>query len=504
MLNTIKAHFPENRKKWKTYLKVFLPIVLGSTFFALNGVVDNFMVGHINQGGSGLGAINYWTGILVGFFLGTAAAGSIVMAQFYHAKKYKIVKEVARLRTLLCSTVAIGFAIFAWVNPEAMAKVFLKEGDDHSAYVLALHNSVTYAKAIAFQWLLISVSFNIGNQFREIGFGKIAMFWGIGALIANVSLNAILMYGFNMGVAGAAWASVAGRIVSLSAGIGYILYKKLPIGFKPWTIFQISPYVLRLIAQRWFLFLSVFTVQFFVIFRNYFYGRGYIVGSIGTGVGAISVFALTGALMNVFTTTFNAISSMSANFVASELGKNNIAQAKINSNELKGFNTSVAALYSIALLLFAIAVPHMSFLSETKYDSSGAMTFDGHTNLLNVRNTLWVIACYYPMWIWFSTSYRNGSSGGKGKSFAFTDWFVSGPLQLGWAAIIMLVLVPSSVYLQNHLEMAYALFFVSDVLKLIFVELIYYKREWAFSLTTEQVAQEKAKDSDIIEVIQPD
>ena len=482
-MNFIKRHFPSTKTKWKLYLAAVIPMILGSTLFALNSVVDNFMVGSIEQGQTALGAINSWTGIYMGWLMGVAAGGSVIFGQFWSAERYKIVREVSRYRTYLSFIPGLLLAIVAWTTPDTLTKTFY-HGDNQ----LVFDHARDYAKIIAFQWMLIAVSFNLGNQLREIGYAFHTMIWGIGTLAANITLNATLMYGFGMGVEGAAWASVSGRVVAITYGVILIMVKKIQLGWKPWTVFKVSWEVRVLFWKRWIYILSVFTVVFFITYRTSLYDLGYDEGDgthgLGMGVTGLSVVALTGALMNVFTTTFGALASMSARFVASELGKGNLEQAKINSDELKGFATFISFVLSVILVIFATCVPFMGFLSEDKYEN-GVLSFDGKANLDQVRNALYVIAFFYPWWIWFTVSYRNGNSGGKDIWFSIIDWVTAG-LQLVWLWLIVAQIIPGWEYAENNFWVTYSLFFISDWVKMGLQEWRYYQYKWLHSLTKEE------------------
>ena len=494
-MNKFRLHFPADRTKTKTYLKVFLPIMLGSILFALNGVVDNFMVGDIHQGQPALGVVNSWTTIITGVFLGTAAGGSVVMSQFYHAKKYETAKEIARYRFWLSITASVLFAIVAWTAPDTLIRVFYHDSWTSKDGKMIIDNARVYLKIIAFQWILVSITFNMGNVLRELGHGKIPMIWGVGTLTANMTLNAILMYGFHMGVEGAAYASIAGRFVALSVGSSYLYFKKIKVAFNPFSILRVSWETRKLFWKRWAYILSISTAVFFVTARNIFYNDAFPVdGTLGQGIKGVSILALTASIMSVFTTAFNALSAMAARFVGSELGKGNLKQARINSDELKGFNTVMAALTSLILIVFASFVPNMDFLVR------GKTGLDAHRLLFQVRNSLYVIAFFYPMWIWFSTSYRNGSSGGKGKWFAFADWIISGPIQIGWIALLAFGVVPNSSYMSANFFTMYGLFFLSDIIKLVVQELLYYKTKWLHSLTQEEEQENEDASKDNSEI----
>lgn len=516
MKSFIARHFPENAAGWKKYSKIFIPIMLATTLVAFNGMIDNFMVGHIEQGGTALSAVNSWTNILMGLFMAISAAGSVVMAQFFHAKDYKVVKEIVRFRYLLSLGGALILVILSLTIRQYMIDLFIHKPSSSNAaamhaYDLANKQADKYLDFTLIQWIMMAFTVEMGNQLREIGHGKITLVTSACMIALNASFNAVFMYGLHMGVEGAALSTAISRVLNLIILPVYMYKKKLEILISPLSVFKLTenkkwfkPNISKpsvvLYLKRWVYFTSVFTVIFFITFRNHFYDEGYGVGSLGTGVGAMSVLALTGAFMNIFTTTFSALPSMAANFVGSELGKGNIAQARKNSDQLKGYNTTVAFLLSIGLVITSFLIPYMTFLSPDKKDATGALSFDSAQNLEQVKYSTLVIACYYPIWIWFSTSYRNGNAGGKGGIFALLDWVISGPIQLGWAALLAYSIVPGSDFMQHHFWVAYAIFFTTDLLKLITMEYFYYKYKWLHVLTKVQVVEEKAQAEDIQEV----
>ena len=497
----VAKYFPESKSKWKAYFKLLLPMMAASTLFAFNGFVDNFMVGHIEQGGPALSAVNAWTNIIMGVFVGIATAGSISMVQFYYAGNEKRARDMSNLRFSLSFGLAIALSIAMLVAPKEMSGVFLKEPSAGSANYLedkmhwdkAMDNAVDYSRIIVVQWVLMSLTFNFGNQFRELGHAKVTMYWGIGTLATNITFNSVFMYGLHFGVEGAAIATVAARCVALTTGIFYGLKKKLPVVFTPWKLFVVQKVTWKAFWSKWYLFFSASTTILFINLRLYFYDDMFPIDSLGKGIGATAVLALTGSIMNVFMTTFNALATLASNFVGSELGKGNIKQAKINSNEIRGFATLVSTGMSIVLTGFAFVVPYMMFLSEDKYEIVNGvktLSFDGHANLIQIRNSLWVIALYYPIWIWFSTAYKNSVTGGKAFWFALIDWVVAGPVQLLWLYILTFV-VRSDAWFQEEFYRMYFLFFLSDLLKLVFFEIAYHKVDWAVSITKNEAEIEK-------------
>ncbi|MCK5867248.1 MAG: MATE family efflux transporter [Mycoplasmataceae bacterium] len=505
MKTLLIGHIPADKIRWKIYFRMYLPMFVGSTLFALNGFVDNFMVGHINQGGTALAAVNSWTSIIFGIFMGISASASTVMAKYYFSGDFERAQSLYKWRLVLSISVATIFLAIGLVAPDVLIKLFLKKPigtalnvDSLADYNTALENARVYIKIVVFQWLLVAITHSQGNALREIGHGKASMYWGIGTLVTNVSLNSIFMFGFDYGVDGAAYATVAARFFALFFGLAWICKKKVKIAFNPITIFKIHPEVIKDFFKKWYLVISVSSTIFFITIRNFFYDAGFKVSSLAPGIGAMSVIALTGAIVNVFTTSFSSLGSLSALTVGKELANSKEQRAFEVGKELKGFIFLFSLFMSILLAITATFVPYMHFLSENKVADikHHISAFDGDANLLQVRNSLYTIAVCYPMWIWFSASYKQAVLGKKGFWFAFIDLFTASVVQIGWLAIIVFAIVPNVPIMQHHFWMTYALFFSSDIIKLIWFELLYYKTKWNVVITKEKNNENKLKGID--------
>lgn len=491
-MSKIAQFFPKSRQKWLQYFLAMYPVLLGTSLFAFNGFIDNFMVGKYN-GVASVSTANTWTNMVIGLILGVAAAGGVVSAQLFGAKKYHSLVKMSKFRYIFTTSLVLILILLSLVMPEKLNGLFLKPPRDYltnleatKLYERNLEMANSYLRITTLQWLILSITGNMGNQLREIGHSRVTMYWGIGSVLTNISLNATLIYGFDLGVEGAAWASVASRIVELVVGTIYIHLHKLPLRFKIWTLFNVDKQTIKLFFRQFALFFSFASMIAIVNFRNFFYDWGYPQDSIYKGVGAAAVLGLTNAIMNVFTSVFAGAGVMAANFVGSELGKGNVDQAKINSLELKGFNTLVATCSSTLLAIIAIFIPSMTFLVN-----ASDPTIDVHGQLYEVRNTLWVIALFFPLWIFYTTTFRNGVSGGKTLWFSLGDWLLNA-LQIGYVALVMGPMRQNSILIQNHFWLAYVIFFLSDFTKLIWQETAYKLVDWAQPIVNNVIESETA------------
>lgn len=89
-------------------------------------------------------------------------------------------------------------------------------------------------------------------------------------LVYHISLNAALLYGAEIGIIGPAIAGATSRVIPIVLLTIYIIKKKIQVATNPLHIFKTSNKAFKLILKRYIYFLSIFTVTFFITFRNHF------------------------------------------------------------------------------------------------------------------------------------------------------------------------------------------------------------------------------------------
>ncbi len=492
MITKMKAYFPKSKLQWKEFALLALPVIGGSILFAMNSFVDNFMVGTIKGAGAGLFAVNSWTSIIMGIFAGTAATGSILVAQYYYSGNYDKVREIARIRYGITMFVVLNFAIASWVIPDVMVKAFMQapeKASDLSLYNEGIKQGKKYIQYIAGMWILIAITFNIGNMTREIGWGKIALVAGIFGLVSNVTLNYLTMhtsaFGFKMEAEGAAIATIVARAAVLIIATVWVLYRKLPVVFWPWTIFNISKTIHYHFWKRALVFLFTASTMIFITIRNKLYVMGYPSGSIvasnnpSISIGSADMLNISWSIFGVISVVFNAINIVVSKFVGGELGKGNIEKAKDNSKRVHGFMLVSTIPFVLIGIIIVLLMPYMHFLRSTGHPERDALV------LQEAALSMIPLLIYLPWWIWFVVSKSSTLSGGKVNLTTTIDVVTSGPMFLGWLAIVMLVIAPSA-----HLPfwVAYVIAFLADIPRGIAFMWVYYKREWAFNITKEEAA----------------
>lgn len=195
---------------WKQLLLFFFPIVLGTFFQQLYNTADAIIVGKA-VGKEALAAVGGSTGtlinLLVGFFVGLASGASVIIAQLFGARRAQDVSRAVH------TTIALALASGALLTAAGLlcSGVILE-------WMGTPQEVMTYALPylnIYFLGMIPQLVYNIGSGvLRAVGDSRRPMLFLICAAMANIVLDIVLVLGLEMGVRGAAIATVISQIVS--------------------------------------------------------------------------------------------------------------------------------------------------------------------------------------------------------------------------------------------------------------------------------------------------
>ena len=207
---------------FKVLIMFTLPLAIGNIFQQLYNMADTIIVGRY-VGADALAAVGS-TGtvmfLLNGFAQGITAGFAVLTSQRYGAKKTEGVKQSVPNGILLS---VIGAVFFT-----AASILFMKP-------LLHLMNTPENIFADAYCYIsLISlgmvanVFYNLFSAYlRAVGNSKMPLFFLVLSACLNVVLDLVFIINFQMGVAGAAWATNLSQAISAVLCAVYI-YKKVP------------------------------------------------------------------------------------------------------------------------------------------------------------------------------------------------------------------------------------------------------------------------------------
>ena len=191
-------------------LQFFFPILLGTFFQQLYNTADAVIVGQ-NVGKIGLAAVGGTTSTLInlfiGIFVGLSSGFSVIISQHYGAKNNKLVSA--------CVHTALDFSLIFGIIVSIFGAIFSK-------FMLANMNVPENMMQMALPYLQIyflglapNLIYNMGaGLLRAVGDSKTPLIFLVISCFVNIVLDIVLIQHMDMGVTGAAIATVASQIVS--------------------------------------------------------------------------------------------------------------------------------------------------------------------------------------------------------------------------------------------------------------------------------------------------
>ena len=191
-------------------LKVLLiPLMIEQILNALMGTVDTIMVS--NVGSAAISAVSLVDSInilVVEVFSALAAGGTIVCSQYLGKKDPEATNRAARQVFLSMAVISTALMIVCIAVRHPLLRLIFGNVDAE-----VMDNSQTYFLITALSYPFIGL-FNANSSFfRAEGNSRLPMTVSVICNFLNIGGNAVLIFGFHMGVAGAALSTLASRVV---------------------------------------------------------------------------------------------------------------------------------------------------------------------------------------------------------------------------------------------------------------------------------------------------
>ncbi len=214
---------------WSFYKKTILiavPIMVQNLITNLVAMIDNIMVGQIGtEQMSAVAIVNQLFFVFNLSIFGSLSGAGIFSAQFFGKEDIEGVRHTMRFKFMTATVItAIGILVFLLAG-DSLVELYLHDTTED----IDLEKTFMYAKDYMLIMLVGLVPFAYeqvySSTLREGGITTPSMVAGIIAVLTNVGLNALLIFGIGvfpkLGVAGAAVATVISRFVQVAIVIVY-------------------------------------------------------------------------------------------------------------------------------------------------------------------------------------------------------------------------------------------------------------------------------------------
>ena len=195
----------------KLMVKMAVPALVGQVVNLLYNVVDRIYIGHIPEiGGLALTGVGLFTPILmlITAFAMMAGAGGAPRAAIAMGRgdKEKAEKIMANCFTVLLMFAVVLTIVFYFACP-TLLRLF-------GASDATLPYAVEYGRIYILGSLSVLIVMGMNTFITTQGFASISMLTTVIGAVINIVLDPILIFTLDMGVAGAAYATVISQIVS--------------------------------------------------------------------------------------------------------------------------------------------------------------------------------------------------------------------------------------------------------------------------------------------------
>ena len=189
---------------------LLLPLIAEQALSVTIGLADTLMVSSVGEAAvSGVSLVDSFNTLMIQVMSALATGGAVVTSQYIGHREPKNAKAAAAQILFVLASFSLVVAAVVVVGRHAILRgIFGSIDADVMRY------AETYFLLSALSYPFIGL-YNAGAAlFRAQGNSKISMLSSLVMNVVNIGGNAVLIYGFGMGVLGAALASLVSRAVS--------------------------------------------------------------------------------------------------------------------------------------------------------------------------------------------------------------------------------------------------------------------------------------------------
>lgn len=342
---------------YKHALAIALPIMIQNGITNFVSMLDNIMVGRIGtEQMSGVAITNQLIFIFNLCIFGATAGAGIFTAQYFGEKNDEGIRHTLRFKLIIGLLVtALAFAIFL-IFGDSLIMSYLSGNSDGGDMQAAFGYAKDYLNIMLISFIPFMVLQTYSGTLRECNETMLPMKAGIVAVIVNLSLNYVLIYGKlgapALGVNGAAIATVTARFVETAIVIAWLHTHK-----------KEHPYakgLYRTIRVPTKLFKAFFPKALSLMINEGLWSGGMAMLALcysSRGLNTISGLNIANTLYNVFSVVFIALGSAISIIVGQLLGAGKFEEAKRTDTKLIFFAVASCAALAFVLAGFAPFFP---------------------------------------------------------------------------------------------------------------------------------------------------
>ena len=207
--------YEKEKVDWKNLLfpnralfLLLVPIVIEQLLNAFMGMVDTMMVSTVSSEAiSAVSLVDSINNLVIQVFAALAAGAAIICSQYLGSGDEKACNKVAKQVVITVLVISVGLTVVCLLTRESLLQLVFGQVEPE-----VMENSLVYFELTALSYPFLAL-FNAGAAFfRAGGNSKFPMQISVISNVMNIIGNAVFIYVFHWGVAGAALSTLLSRI----------------------------------------------------------------------------------------------------------------------------------------------------------------------------------------------------------------------------------------------------------------------------------------------------
>ena len=347
-----------DRQFYKRVLALLIPILVQTGITNFVNMLDNLMIGRTGSSEiAGVAVGNQLLFVLNLCVFGMVSGAGILGAQYFGKKDREGFQNILRFKLVAVVLLTAGATALFLGAGEFLVSRFINE-EDPEIRAAAIGYARTYLFINLIGLLPYCFSQAFASSLRETGKSVMPMVAGLCAVMVNLSLNYILIFGKfgapKLGVKGAAIATVVSRFAEFAVIAVSLLARR-----------RQHPYImgtLRTLRVPGQLVKLILTKSLPLVFNETMWALGMTVVARQyslRGLATVTAYNIENTVFNLFFVTFAALGSAGGIIVGQHLGAGDMDGAKADSYRLLGLTVVLGVLVSAAFAALSGVIPKL-------------------------------------------------------------------------------------------------------------------------------------------------
>ena len=391
--------FIGDRAFYRKLFAILIPILIQNVITNFVSLLDNIMVGQVGtEPMSGVAIVNQLLFVFNLCIFGGLAGAGILTAQFYGSGDQRGVADTFRAKLYIAFIAALSFLGIFIVGGETLIRQFIHEGSEQLDMAATLMHAKDYLAIMLLQIPPFAFQMVYASTLRETGETILPMKAGITAVLVNLALNYILIFGKlgvpALGVEGAAFATVIARYIECAIIVVWTHRHRERNAFldTAYTTFRIPSALVKQIAVMGLpLLVNELLWSSGMAILNQCYSM--------RGLEVVSATNISSTVSNLFFCAFLSMGNATAIIVGQILGRGELERAVDEDRKLIAFSIVLCTAVGLVMAVIAPLVPRIYNTSETVRALASQLIF--------------VVALFMPFHAFTNSCYFTLRAGGQ-------------------------------------------------------------------------------------------